>query len=81
MEPEKRLSNFAELPGDIPIDHTSTDHESTEMNRDRKAISRKPINRSSYQESSSINASADAPDDGKLKAGSKTHDSSVHQLN
>ncbi|CAN9325860.1 unnamed protein product [Alternaria alternata] len=70
MEPEKRLSNFAELPGDIPIDHTSKGHESTEMNRDRKAISRKPINRSSYQESSSINASADAPDDGKLKTGS-----------
>ena len=80
MEPEKRLSNFSELPGDIPIDHTSTDHESTEMNRDRKAISRKPINRSSYQESSSINASADAPDDGKLKTGSKTHDCSIHQL-
>ncbi|CAN9376993.1 unnamed protein product [Alternaria alternata] len=70
MEPEKRLSNFAELPGDIPIDHTSIGHERTEMNRDRKAISRKPINRSSYQESSSINASADAPDDGKLKTGS-----------
>ncbi|KAH6849571.1 hypothetical protein B0T12DRAFT_418528 [Alternaria alternata] len=70
MEPEKRLSNFAELPGDIPIDHTSKGHESTEMNRDRKAISRKPINRSSYQESSSTNPSADAPDDGKLKTGS-----------
>ena len=79
MEPEKRLSNFSELPGDIPIDHTSTDHESTEMNRDRKAISRKPINRSSYQESSSINASADAADDGRLKTGSKTHNCLIHQ--
>ena len=80
MEPEKRLSNFAELPGDIPTDHTSTGHGSTEIDRDRKAISRKPINRSSYQESSSINSSADAPDDGKLKTSSKTHNFWIHQL-